>query len=208
MRSKPALAFVSIAVLALGACSSSTAASTAPAASAAPIAVTSLTPSAVPAGTPSPAASAGPSASEIASGPSPSPASTDPCDLLTRDEASTAVGVKLGAGVSSELNPDRVCTFKSGTTEVKIILAPPAPDAATAQAYWDAERGQVPAGVNVHDVTGFDRAAYGSGGVSGYSISALFVIHGTTFFDFYCGLKACTEAKSVEAAQLIVGRLP
>jgi hypothetical protein len=103
---------------------------------------------------------------------------------------------------------DRVCTWKTGTTEVKIILAPPAPDAATAKAYWDAERGQVPAGVSIHDVSGFDRAAYGSGGVSGYSVSALFVIQGTTFFDFYCGLESCTEAKSVAAAKLIVGRLP
>jgi hypothetical protein len=60
----------------------------------------------------------------------------------------------------------------------------------------------------VKDVAGFDRAAYGSGGVSGYSVSALFVIDGTTFFDFYCGLRACPEAKSVEAGHLIVGRLP
>ena len=206
MRSVSALAFLSIVTVTLGACSGSTAAPSA--ASTAPIAVTSLTPSTVPAASASPAASAEASASEIAAGPSASPASIDPCDLLTKDEASGAVGAKLGAGVSSKVDQERVCTFKTGTTEVKVIVAPPAPDAATAQAYWDAERGQVPAGVNIHDVSGFDRAAYGSAALSGYSVSALFVIQGTTFFDFYCGLKACTEANSVAAAQLIVGRLP
>jgi hypothetical protein len=91
---------------------------------------------------------------------------------------------------------------------VKLFLAPPAPDAATAQAYWDAARPQVPPEISIKDISGFDRAAFGTGGVSGYSVSALFVIQGTTFFDFYCGLKACSEKASVDAANLVVGRLP
>jgi len=44
--------------------------------------------------------------------------------------------------------------------------------------------------------------------VSGYSVSALFVIKGAQFFDFYCGLKACTQDASVTAATLILSRLP
>ena len=209
MRQKPALAVLSLVAVALAACSGSTAASTAPStAPASQLAVASLTASAVPIDSSSPAASVGASPSDIAVGPSAKPPSTDPCDLITQDEASGAVGVKLGAGVSSTAGPDRVCTFKSGTTEVKLILAPQAPDAKTAQTYWDAERGTVPAGVTVKDVSGFDRGTFVTGGVSGYTVSALFVIQGTTFFDFYCGLKACTEANSVAEAQLIVGRLP
>lgn len=203
MRSHRPLVFVSMIAVALAACSAS-GASTAPTQ---PVAVATLTATSVPEATSSPAA-ASPAATNGGPGGSATPGPIDPCSLLTADEASTAVGAKLGAGVGSQLDPDRVCTWKAGTTEVKLILAPPAPDAATAQAYWDAERSQVPAGVNIADVAGFDRAAYGSGAVGGYSVSALFVIKGNTFFDFYCGLRACTEDASVTAANLIVGRLP
>jgi hypothetical protein len=122
---------------------------------------------------------------------------------------STLMGKKLSAGVSATLDPDRVCTFKSGLTEVKLILAPPAPDAKTAQAYWDQKRSQVPAELTVADLNNvFDRAAFGSGSAGGVSLSALFVIQGTTFLDLYCGFPGCTVGASVTAAQAIVGRLP
>jgi len=170
------------------------------------VAVATLVATAVPEATQAVATTA---ASEgTGTGGQPTAGPLDPCTLLTTDEASTAVGTKLGAGVSSMVDQDRVCTWKKGTTEVKLFLAPPAPDAATAQAYWDAQRPQVPPEISIKDVSGFDRAAYGSGGVSGYSVSALFVIQGTTFFDFYCGLQSCTEKASVDAANLVVGRLP
>jgi hypothetical protein len=133
MRSKPVLALLSISAIALGACTSGASPS---AATASQIAVAPLTASAVPESSPSPATS--PSSAPIASsggGAQPTPGSIDPCSLLTADEASKAIGKKLSAGVSAQLDPDRVCTFKNGLTEVKVILAPPAPDAATAQAY-------------------------------------------------------------------------
>jgi hypothetical protein len=136
------------------------------------------------------------------------PGDIDPCTLLTAEEASTLMGMTLSAGVSTNLDPARACTFKSGLSEVKLILAPQAPDAATAQAYWDAERAQVPADITITDLNIFDRAAYGSASISGQSLSALFVISGTFFFDLYCGFPACTQDGSVTAAQLIVGRLP
>jgi hypothetical protein len=155
------------------------------------------------------APSTGPSASPVASGAQPTPGSIDPCSLLTAEEASTLMGKKLGAGVSTTLDPDRECTFKSGLTEVKLILAPPAPDAKTAQGYWDQERSRVPAELPVADLNNvFDRAAFGSGSAGGLSISALFVIQGTTFFDLFCGFPGCAVGASVTAAQLIVGRLP
>ena len=100
-------------------------------------------------------------------------AAIDPCTLLTADEASTLMGMKLGAGVSTAADPDRVCTFKKGLTEVKVILAPPAPDAATADAYWDAERSQVPANLPVKDLTLFDRSAFGAGSAGGSAQRAL-----------------------------------
>jgi len=118
------------------------------------------------------------------------------------------MGKKLSAGVSTTVDKDRVCTFKSGLTEVKLFLAPPAPDAATAQAYWDAERAQAPADIAIKDFKLFDRAAYGSGSGKGLSISALFVIKGTSFFDLYCGFPMCSETASATAGKLIGDRLP
>jgi hypothetical protein len=207
MRSKPALALISIAAVALGACTTAGSAPSAPPSTR--VAVAPLTASAVPEASPNVTASATnePDASS-AGGAKPTPGSIDPCTLLTADEASKAIGKKLSAGVSTQVDPERVCTFKNGTTEVKVILAPPAPDAKTAQAYWDQARSEVPAGVPVKDLTYFDRSAYGSGSAGGLSLSALFVIDGTIFFDFYCGFPACSETASVAAAQLIAGRLP
>ena len=160
--------------------------------------------------TPTPAATDSPTASPsdaLAGSPAPA-AAIDPCTLVTADEASTLMGMKLGAGVSTTAGPDRVCTFKKGLTEVKLILAPPAPDAATAAAYWDAERSQVPANLPVKDLKLFDRSAFGAGSAGGLSLSALFAIKGQYFFDLYCGLPGCSEDASVTAAQLIGGRLP
>jgi hypothetical protein len=211
MRSKPALALISIAAVALAACTSGASPSAPTATPAATqIAVATLTASAVPVESTSPTASSSsePTPSSVGGGAQPTPGSIDPCSLLTADEASQAIGKKLGAGVSTQLDPDRVCTFKNGLTEVKIILAPPAPDATTAQADWALARSEVPAGIPIKDLTDFDRSAYGSGAAAGVSLSALFVINGTTFFDFYCGFPACGQAASVAAAQLIVGRLP
>ncbi len=207
MRWKPAIALISIAAIALGACTTSAATPSEPTATRAPVAT--LTATAVPETSPSPDASPTeePGASS-ADGGQPTPGAIDPCTLLTAAEASTAMGKKLSDGVSETLDPDRACTFKSGLTEVKVILAPPAPDAATAQAYWDAARSDVPADIPVTDLTYFDRSAYGSGSAGGVSLSALFVIDGTNFFDFYCGFPACSQDASVTAAQLIVGRLP
>jgi len=204
MRTRHLVLIISAVAVAIAACSSGGG----PAGTTAPtqLAVATLVASAVPEATQAAATSA--SSEGTGTGGQPTAGTLDPCSLLTADEASTAVGVKLGAGVTTQLDPDVVCTWKKGTTEVKLILAPPAPDAATAQGYWDAERPQVPEGISVKDISGFDRAAYGTGGVSGYSVSALFVIQGTTFFDFYCGLKACSEKASVDAANLVVGRLP
>jgi hypothetical protein len=79
---------------------------------------------------------------------------------------------------------------------------------ATATQYWDAERAQAPADITINDIGGFTRAAYGSGAAAGVSVSALFVIQGTYFFDLYCGFPACDETAEVAEATQIVGRLP
>jgi hypothetical protein len=212
MRTKRSLSLLSV-TLALAACSTGGGAATGSATSPTsnPVSVGTLTPSAVvatPTPPPNTSPSAEPSPSPAGGGASAPPVALDPCSLLTADEASTTMGMKLGAGVSTSLDPGRVCTFKSGTSELRLILAPKAPDAATAKAYWDEERAQVPSEVKVTDLPDFDRAAYGSASVAGQSLSALFVIDGTQFFDLYCGFPACDQTKSLAAARLIAGRLP
>ena len=201
--------FVSILCLALvlGACTTS--ASTAPSAASSPVAVATLTATAIVA-TPIPSTAASPAGSSASpgGGGQATPNSIDPCSLLTTDEASTLMGKKLGAGVSSIVDKLRACTFRSGLTEVKLLLAPPASDATTAQNYWDAERAKAPPEIKINDFTLFDRAAYGSGSANGLSISALFVIKGTSFFDLFCGLPACTQIASATAGKLIGDRLP
>jgi hypothetical protein len=212
MRSKLKLGWISITVIALGACTSSAAAPSAATSTAAPvasqIAVATLTASAVPEASPSPTSPPSSADAGGGGGASATPNAIDPCDLLTVDEASGTIGKKLGAGVSTKLDKSRVCTFKSGLTELKVILAPPAPDAATAQAYWDAAKAEVPADIPIKTLNEFDRSAYGSGSAGGVSLSALFVIHGIEFFDLYCGFPSCPEAASVAAAKQIVSRLP
>ena len=189
--------------LVLGACTTGAAGTASPAPTT-NVALGTVPPTVAPTAAPAETASESPSEA----GPSATPGSIDPCTLLTADEASTLKGTTLGAGVSADLDPDRVCTFKSGTSEVKVILAPPAPDSATANAYWDAERAQVPTGITITDLTLYDRSAYGSGTATGVPVSAIFVIKGQYFFDLYCGFPACSQDASVTAAQLIANRLP
>jgi hypothetical protein len=203
MRPQRALTLLSIVAIASAACTTGAASP-----STAPVVVATLAATSVPQATSSPASL--PAASTgVGPGGSAAPTALDPCALLTQEEASTAVGATLGAGSPTLVDQNRVCTWKTGTTEVKLILAPPAPDATTAQNDWDAAAQDIPNGVTVNAIGQIgDRAAYGTGGASGFSVSAMFVIKGAQFFDFYCGLKACTEAASVIAANLIVGRLP
>lgn len=204
------VAIMSLAVV-LGACTSTGAGASDSVPPASPVAVATLTATAiVPTASPTTvASSAGPTASPGGGGGAqPTPGSIDPCTLLRTEEASRIMGKPLSAGVSTNLDPDRVCTFKSGLTEVKVFLAPPAPDKATAQAYWDMARAKVPAELPVKDLTLFDRSAFGAGSAGGVSLSALFVIDGTNFFELFCGFPACSQAASVGGAQLIAGRLP
>jgi hypothetical protein len=197
MTSRHGLTIVATALIAAACSSASPGAS-----SSAPIGAASL-----PAETSSTTVAPNPSEIAVASS-QPTPGDIDPCTLLTTDEASTLMGKTLSAGVSTVLDPDRVCTWRSGLSEVKLILAPSAPDAATAQQYWDGARADIAADIPVTDVSGFDRAAYGSGASAGVSVSALFVIQGARFFDLFCGFPACSQDASVTAAHSIVGRLP
>jgi hypothetical protein len=202
----------------LGACTTPTAdlGSGAPASAGVPLAIASLNapalnPSAAPTPAPSAAASAGPSAGPSDGGSPLPPISIDPCSLMTQADAVGLIHKPVGAGVSSLADPERVCTFQDGAlTKVKLFLAPQAPSAAIAQGYWDAERAQVPAGIKVDDITipGLDRASYVGGQDGPLSLSGLFALKGTTFFEVFCENPLCTEVDSAAVASQVTGELP
>ena len=204
MRKNRAFALVATTTIAFAACSGSGAPTAAPQAT--PLVIAPLIATAVPATTPpneSPEASVG-----SVDGGQASASPLDPCDLITVDEASTLIGAKLGAGVSSMVDQDRVCTFKKGLTEVKLFLLPRAATTEEAKAYWTAARGEIPAEFPVKDVTLFVGAIFGSGSAGGVSLSALIVLDGVQAFDLYCGFPRCGETASVAEAQRIGDRLP
>ena len=211
-RTPARLAVLTIAAL-LGACSGSSSGASARAA-----AVSSLTASQVTASpTATPAVTPVASPTGVGSGPQPTPGSVDPCTLLTSAEASGLIGTKLPAGISEVVAPARVCTFRAGTREVRLFLWPPAPDADTAKAYYDAARAEALSklptefpGVQVHqaDLTLFDRSAYVSGSGSIGSVSAIYVVDGTQAFEIFCALAACSVDALTGGATLVAGRLP
>lgn len=214
MNSKHARLAMIVVPLILGACTSSGGAATdqpsqPPASTAAqapaPISV-QAPPSAEPSATPD--ASASPQASPDASaGSQPTVGPQDPCSVLTSAEASHLDGVTLGAGKHTVATPDSICTWAKGSTEVKVFLTPPTtPDAA--KAYYEAHKGEIPTGAHITELPTFmDGAVIGRGTLPTGTISGIYVIDGTHFFEVYCGFPGCTDAALQEGAQLVAGRL-
>ena len=102
--------------------------------------------------TPTPVPSASPEASsgDVASG-KPTAGPTDPCSTLTQAEASQLIGVALGPGKRQVADPDTICTWAKGTTEVKVFLtAPTTPEAA--KAYYEAHKSEIPAGAHITEL--------------------------------------------------------
>ena len=157
--------------------------------------------------TPEPSASAEPSSGDVASG-KPTAGPTDPCSTLTQAEASHLIGVALGPGKRQVADPDTICTWAKGTTEVKVFLTAPTTPAA-AKAYYEAHKSEVPAGAQLTELpTFFDGSVIAKGPTPAGTIGGIFVIDGTNFFELYCGLPACTDDALKSGAQLIAGRLP
>ena len=93
--------------------------------------------------------------SDEASG-KPTAGPTDPCSLLTQAEASHLIGVALGPGKRQVADPDTICTWAKGTTEVKVFLTAPTTPAA-AKAYYEAHKSEIPAGAQTHRAPGLLR---------------------------------------------------
>jgi hypothetical protein len=154
-----------------------------------------------------PTASPAPSSGDEAGG-EPTAGPINPCSLLTSAEASHLIGVTLGPGKHQIVNPDSICTYAKGTTEVKIFLTPPTtPEAA--KAYYEAHKSEIPAGAHITELPSFfDGSLIAKGSLPSGTIGGIFVIDGTNFFELYCGMPACSDDALKGGAQLIAGRLP
>ena len=159
--------------------------------------------------TPTPVPSASPEAnSEGDASGQPTAGPTDPCSTLTQAEASHLIGVALGPGKRQVADPDTICTWAKGTTEVKVFLTAPTTPAA-AKAYYEAHKSEVPEGAHLTELPDFfDGSVIAKGSLPIGTIGGIFVIDGSNFFELYCGLPACSDDALKGGAQLIAGRLP
>lgn len=198
---------------------------------------TSTAPSASPsAASPSPSA-ASPSPAESSPSPSESAAasgvatSIDPCQLVTKDEASKLAGGSFGVGKETT-NPGggKTCVYGGQTQNVFTVIVAQATDAASAQADWTQEQAKaqaalqkaVPPGVTLNlkvndlsNVAGADKAAIATlkESISGISVevTAIYLLKGPiflTFSDLAVGHAAPSTADMESQAQTSLGRLP
>jgi hypothetical protein len=139
--------------------------------------------------------------------PTPTPvasASPEASSLLTQAEASQLIGVALGPGKRQVADPDTICTWAKGTTEVKVFLTAPTTPAA-AKAYYEAHKSEVPEGGQLTELPDFfDGSVIAKGSLPVGTIGGIFVIDGSNFFELYCGMPACSDDALKGGAQLIL----
>ena len=146
MHAPPWVPILAAALVGLSACSSAPTATSPPQPAGGPTSpAQSASSSSAPSTTTSPTTPSGTSVQTV----------TNPCEVLTRSEASTLSGLSMPAGVQQPWGTEGAvkCGYHSGTSEVFVILDKAAAPQA-AQAAWDAEKAGLqqqaqPAGVRV-----------------------------------------------------------
>jgi hypothetical protein len=154
------------------------------------------------------------------------PASLDPCQVITSQEASTLAGATFGAGVESTTQDGggKICTYGANTTNVFMVEVAQAADLATAQA----EKAQFISDIKSNmaqlaagGLTVTELPNLGDGATMGIAViniagetingGAIGVLKGTIFFgfsDLVRGGPAPTAAALQSEAQSILGTLP
>jgi hypothetical protein len=228
-RSKVAVLAV-VAALAVGACSSGgTSPSAIASAIANGVASEAPTPEATPVTSPSAEPSTAPTDEPSESAlPSAVATAISPCDVITRAEASSWVGVKFGAGKETKTEGNvGICTYAAAGPNLFSVEYAIAPDEATAKAAEAAEEADLESqtqdlaklGLSVTKLPGFapnTDAAILQGGMSQAGISiaarAMFVLRGTTFFAFsdvaVGGGQPPTEQQFKDKANELLAKLP
>jgi hypothetical protein len=153
----------------------------------------------------SPSASAGSTrqtpTAQGASSPSSPVTSIDPCTLMTRQEASTILGVSVGDGQSFAGQ----CFFRSDAsagTSVTLQLEQKS-DSGAATASFHAERVRLSSrGANIIELDLSGGAFIGHLG----DVSAIYILDGSNFYYIICGPN-CTDEALRTGATLVAGRL-
>lgn len=215
-------ALLTLSAIVLGGCSSSTA-SLAP--SLAP-----ATPPAAASAAPTESASVAPAASPTAGAPeTPQPTAVatdiDPCQLVTKDEASALAGATLAAGTVSTENNNRICGYGAEGIVLEVLVSV-APDAATAKAQEPAfkaqlEQGAAQAGManpKLTEITDFEPGVdaaviSGNATVNGTKVSAiaLYALKGAVLIaisDIALGGSTPSSDAIQAQAHTTLGRLP
>lgn len=154
---------------------------------------------------------------------------TDPCQVVTSQEASSLAGASYGAGREETTSGGaKTCTYGYQTLNVFNVVLSIAPDAATAQAQWaqneakaKAALAQFTGGGNANvtasdaTVAGADKAAIAAGSATlngrTINISAIYLLKGTAFLsysDLVLSQPAPTSAAMEAEAVIALGRLP
>jgi hypothetical protein len=172
------------------------------------------------------ATSAEPSDSGL-DGPTAVPTSIDPCQIIPAAEAGQLAGATFGPGKESTTEGNaRICTYGASTLNVFTFEVAIAPDEATAQADEaaaladiDAEAAKLSSqGFTTTKLPGFAPGAdavlfVGTVDLGGTKVggSAIYVLHGTTFFGFSdIALRQAppTADTLTTEAMTVLGRLP
>jgi hypothetical protein len=225
IRSLAASAIVVTGALTLSACSTGTAATSAP--SLAPVVAPPAPVSVAPIDTPSPE----PSASQAASSPEPStaeatavPTSIDPCKIVTVQEVNKLTGANFSSGkAETDTNNVKRCNYGQEGVDF-MVTAAVAPDVATAKKNEADTKADLEANApgfpyKLTELPGFAPGAdaalvEGSANFNGNTISgvAIYVIRGTTFFALTdiatLGGKAPSAAQMEDQAKVTLGRVP
>jgi hypothetical protein len=156
------------------------------------------------------------------------PIALDPCQLVTRSEASSIAGVAYGAGKEETFSGGgKGCVYGSQTVNVFTVELAQATSPAVAQAAWSQEQTQakalllkqIPPGMklsyNLNPASGLgDRAATVSAGMNiagrTIGISGIYVLKGRVFFayqDLVVGHSAPAVAALEAEARTVLGRI-
>ncbi len=156
------------------------------------------------------------------------PIALDPCQLVTRSEASSIAGVAYGAGKEETFSGGgKGCVYGSQTVNVFTVELAQAASPAAAQAAWSQEQAQakalllkqIPPGMklsyNLNPASGLgDRAATVSAGMNiagrTIGISGIYVLKGRVFFayqDLVAGHSAPAVAALEAEAHTVLGRV-
>lgn len=214
-----ASAAVIVSAAALAACSGSSPTASSAASASAASSAASVAASA--AATPAPTVTEAPSVA-ASSEASANPTAIDPCQLVTADEASALSGATYSAGTETTSGGANLCTYGGTTFNIFTVTVGQAPDEATAQAgetQFVSQLQQVAAnGLTVTQLPGFASNADAatiegtvSTGTASVSVSAIYVLRGTTFFglsDVVIGGSAPSGTDMQAQATTVLGRLP